>query len=172
MYIGQVMRADTANGIGIRISVFVSGCRNHCKGCFQPETWNFNYGYEYTEDIKRDILKELQNSFYDGITVLGGEPLEPENQKDVLELIREVKKLNKTVWLYTGCVYEQDIVADNGRCRTEYIDELLNNVDVLVDGPFEEDKKNIELKFRGSENQRLIAMRQTRQSGDVVLLRL
>lgn len=173
MHFGQIFTADSANGIGIRVSLFVSGCTNKCKGCFQPETWNFNYGQEYTKETEDFIIKELSKAYYTGLTILGGEPFEPSNQKELINLIRRVKEEcpGKTIWMYTGFTYDKDLVA--GGCRyTEVTDEILDSIDILVDGRFEEELKNITLNFRGSSNQRIIDMIATRAAGTVVLSEL
>ena len=173
MHFGQIFTADSANGIGIRVSLFVSGCTNKCKGCFQPETWNFNYGQEYTKETEDFIIKELSKAYYTGLTILGGEPFEPSNQKELINLIRRVKEEcpGKTIWMYTGFTYDRDLVT--GGCRyTEVTDEILDSIDILVDGRFEEELKNITLNFRGSSNQRIIDMKVTRATGTVVLSEL
>ncbi len=157
MYYGAVKKYDIADGPGVRVSLFVSGCRHHCKGCFQPETWSFTYGSLYTKEVELEILKALAPPYIAGLTVLGGEPMEPENQPVVLGLLREVKKLfpEKNIWCYSGYTYDTDL-QPGGVVYTEYTKELLSLMDVLVDGAFVEEKKNIQLRFRGSENQRLI----------------
>ncbi len=170
MHIGQIITADCANGTGIRLSVFVSGCTNRCKGCFQPETWDFNYGHPYDEATETFILSELSKSYYDGLTILGGEPFEMENQKEVLRLIQRVRKElpSKNIWMYTGFIYDRDFIE--GGCRyCEYTDEILDHIDVLVDGPFIEEQKDLSLKFRGSRNQRVIDMKKTRQEKSIIL---
>ncbi|MBR1630119.1 MAG: anaerobic ribonucleoside-triphosphate reductase activating protein [Lachnospiraceae bacterium] len=170
MYIGEVLAADCANGIGMRVSVFVSGCTNRCKGCFQPETWDFHYGVEYTQDMEDKILKELSRGYYDGLTILGGEPFELENQEEVARLVRRVRKEipERTIWMYTGFIYDQDLVPGGSRYGDK-TDEILDNIDVLVDGRFVIEQKSIGLLFRGSTNQRIIDMKQTRASQRVVL---
>lgn len=170
MHIGEILTADSANGIGIRLTLFVSGCTNHCKGCFQPQTWDFNYGKEYTQVEENFIMSELAKPFYDGITLLGGEPFEPENQRELVKLLRRIKKElpDKTIWSFTGFVYDRDLV-EGGRKHCEVTDEMLSMLDILVDGPFIEEKKNICLRFRGSENQRIIDMNETRKQGKVVI---
>ena len=173
MRYGTVKKADIANGLGVRVSLFVSGCRHHCKGCFQPETWDFNYGDEYTDAVKEDILSELDRPYYQGLTVLGGEPMEPENQPYVLELLKEFKKRfpDKDVWIYSGYTFEDDILA--GKLGDKAItDELISYVDVLVDGEFVQAEKDITLKFRGSRNQRLIDVKKSLKEGKTVLLEL
>ena len=169
MYYGQIMRADSANGVGMRVSLFVSGCTNHCKGCFQPQTWDFQYGEPYTQATEDEILKELARPFYSGITILGGEPFEPENQRVLVGLIRRIRKElpERTIWMFSGNVYED--MLPGGKRYTEVTDEILDNIDILVDGPFEEERKNINLNFRGSANQRIIDMKATRREKKVVL---
>lgn len=170
MHVGQIITADSANGTGIRVSVFVSGCTNHCKGCFQPETWDFHYGKPYDSAMEQFIMDELAKEYYQGLTILGGEPFEPENQVVVAGLVRRVKRElpRRDIWIYTGFLYDRDLQPSG--CRyTEVTDEILDNTDILVDGKFVEEQKNIRLKFRGSENQRIIDVRATRQSGKTVL---
>ena len=174
MHVGEVMTADVANGEGLRVSVFVSGCRNHCKGCFQPQTWDFNYGREYTPEIEQFIIDELSKSYYDGITILGGDPMEPENQEPVLRLLRRIKKElpDKNVWAYTGYVYDRDLVPGGKRFVDGVTRELLESIDILIDGRFVEELKNLMLNFRGSGNQRIIKMKETLETGKVVLSEL
>ena len=174
MHVGEVMTADVANGEGMRVSVFVSGCRNHCKGCFQPQTWDFNYGREYTPEIEQFIIDELSKSYYDGITILGGDPMEPENQEPVLRLLRRIKKElpDKNVWVYTGYVYDRDLVPGGKRFVVGVTRELLESIDILIDGRFVEELKNLMLNFRGSGNQRIIKMKETLETGKVVLSEL
>ena len=170
MHYGQIIIADSANGLGMRVSLFVSGCLNHCPGCFQPETWNFEYGQVFTSETERQLMEELSHSYYDGLTVLGGEPFELQNQPEVARLIQRVhtELPDKNIWMYTGYTYEKDLVP--GGCRyTEVTDSILDHIDILVDGRFVEAKKNIRLNFRGSENQRIIDMKETRKTGTVVL---
>ena len=174
MHVGEVMTADVANGEGMRVSVFVSGCRNHCKGCFQPQTWDFNYGREYTPEIEQFIIDELSKSYYDGIIILGGDPMEPENQEPVLRLLRRIKKElpDKNVWVYTGYVYDRDLVPGGKRFVDGVTRELLESIDILIDGRFVEELKNLMLNFRGSGNQRIIKMKETLETGKVVLSEL
>ena len=174
MHVGEVMTADVANGEGMRVSVFVSGCRNHCKGCFQPQTWDFNYGREYTPEIEQFIIDELSKSYYDGITILGGDPMEPDNQEPVLRLLRRIKKElpDKNVWAYTGYVYDRDLVPGGKRFVDGVTRELLESIDILIDGRFVEELKNLMLNFRGSGNQRIIKMKETLETGKVVLSEL
>ncbi len=170
MHYGEIITADPANGPGIRLSLFVSGCTNHCRGCFQPETWDFNYGPEYTEETEERVLSELKKDYYQGLTILGGEPMEPENQPDVAHLIMRMREdmPDKDIWVFTGFTFESDLLPGQ-RKYTEYTDSILDNIDVLVDGKFILEKKNLMLRFRGSENQRIIDMKKSRRSGKVVL---
>lgn len=170
MHYGEIITADTANGPGLRVSLFVSGCTNCCKGCFQPQTWDFCYGLEYTKETEEFIISELGKSYYHGLTILGGEPFELSNQPEVAALIRRVRKElpERNIWMYTGFTYEEDLVP-NGKRYTEFTDDILDNIDVLVDGKFVEELKNLMLNFRGSSNQRIIDMRSTRKTGEVVL---
>ena len=169
MNVCDILTADHANGPGMRISVFVSGCRNHCAGCFNPETWDFSYGKEYTPFMTRAIINELKKPEYQGLTILGGEPFEPENQQGLIDLIRSVKQElpGKDIWMYTGYSYED--LLPGGIRHYDVTDEIMNAIDVLVDGRFLLGEKNITLRFRGSRNQRLIDMKRTRQEGQVVL---
>ena len=147
-----IHEVDIANGKGVRVSLFVSGCRNHCKGCFQPETWNFDYGQPFTDETKERLLNLLANEYIEGITILGGDPMEPENAPVVLDFLRTVRAefdTTKNIWLYTGYIFENLIKNDINR-------ELLELCDVVIDGPFIEEKKNLMLPFRGSENQRIL----------------
>ena len=169
MHYGQIITADCANGTGIRLSVFVSGCTNRCKGCFQPETWDFEYGNEFTENTACDIFSAVSNPSVRGLTILGGEPMEPENQKELLPFLRLFKAEfpEKTVWLYTGNTYEE-LIGDH-RTHTEETDEILSLVDILVDGRFVEEEKSLGLRFRGSKNQRIIDIKKTRQNKQIVI---
>lgn len=161
---------DIANGLGCRTVLFVSGCRNACKGCFQPQTWAFNYGEPFDEKIQKEILDSLAPAYVSGLTLLGGEPFEEENQKALLPFVKKVKEQypNKNIWAFTGYIYDRDLI-DGGRKHTADTDELLSLIDVLVDGPFVEEKKDIRLKFRGSSNQRVLDLQKTRKSGTITL---
>ncbi len=161
---------DVANGSGCRTVLFVSGCRNHCKDCFQPHTWDFCYGEEFDEEIQKQILDSLKPTYIKGLTLLGGEPFEPENQTALLPFVTKVRELypNKDIWAFTGYVYDADLI-EGGKKHCEATDVLLSMIDVLVDGPFIAEQKNLMLKFRGSENQRIIDMQKTRESGEIVL---
>ena len=170
MHYGEIKDCDIANGIGVRISLFVSGCRNHCPHCFQPETWNFTYGDPFTPEVEERILSMLSPAYIQGLTVLGGEPMEAENQRDLLPFLRRVRQTYpaKTIWIYSGFTYEE-LHDSTCRARREVTDEILSLIDVLVDGRYVEEKRNISLRFRGSENQRLIDVPKTVAAGSVVL---
>lgn len=169
MYYGNIKRYDIADGEGVRVTLFVSGCTNACEGCFQPETWDFCYGQPYTKETEDEIIGYLRDENIQGLTLLGGEPFELENQPVLVELLRRVRKElpEKDIWSYTGFVYEKDLQPGQRRYG-EYTDEMLSYLDVLVDGPFVLAKKNISLVFRGSSNQRVIDMKKTLREGHVV----
>lgn len=170
MHYGALKNCDIANGIGVRISLFVSGCTNHCEHCFQPETWDFEYGQPFTGQTELDILQMLEPAYIDGITVLGGEPFEPQNQRVLLPFLQRVKKQfpQKTIWAYSGFTYEE-LTTPGSHPHCEATAQILDLLDVLVDGRFVEELKDISLLFRGSSNQRLIDMNATRAEGEIVL---
>ncbi len=170
MNYAEIKYCDIANGLGCRTVLFVSGCRNACKGCFQPQTWAFDYGNEFDEKVQKEILDSLAPAYVQGLTLLGGEPFEEENQKDLLPFVRKVKEMypKKNIWAFTGYIYDKDLIP-GGRKYTEDTDELLSLIDILVDGPFKEEEKDITLKFRGSRNQRVIDLQKTRKSGTIAL---
>ncbi len=170
MYYGTIKKFDIANGEGVRVTLFVSGCRNHCKNCFQPQTWDFDYGEPFTEKTQEQILEWLEPSYVNGLTLLGGEPFEPENQRALVPFLRRVRERypQKTIWSFSGFTLEE-LKDENCRGRCEVTDEMLSLLDVLVDGRFVEELKNISLRFRGSSNQRLIDMNETRRQGKIVL---
>ena len=170
MYYGEIKNCDIANGEGVRISLFVSGCTNRCKGCFQPQTWDFCYGQPFTAETEETLLQMLAPDYINGLTLLGGDPFEPENQRALLPFLRRVRETypRKTIWAFTGFTYEQ-LLEDGSHPRCEATDGMLMLLDVLVDGPFVETLHDISLRFRGSSNQRLIDMNATRASGNVVL---
>jgi len=170
MYYGNIKKYDIANGEGVRISLFVSGCTNHCKNCFQPETWDFAYGKPYTKETEAEILDFLKNDFCKGLSLLGGDPFEFSNQEELVKLCKKAKELypNKDIWAWTGFILDQDLL-DGGRRHGPMTDELLSYIDVLVDGPFVEEKKNIQLAFRGSENQRVIDLKKSLAQNEIVL---
>lgn len=166
----NIKNFDIANGYGVRVSLFVSGCTNACKGCFQPETWDFEYGNPFTKKTEDEILKMMDEDFIDGLTLLGGDPFEPANQKALIGFLKRVRKErpNKNIWAFTGFTFEE-LKMDGSYPRTDVTDEMLDLIDVLIDGRFEEDKKDIRLQFRGSSNQRLIDMNLTRERGEIIL---
>lgn len=168
MNYGTIKQNDIANGTGVRVSLFVSGCTHHCKGCFNPETWNFSYGRPYTKETEEELLEALSKSYITGLTLLGGEPMEPDNQRVLIELVKKVKSLypDKDIWCFTGYDYEKDLLHDS-RARCECTDDLLSYIDVLVDGEFVEAQKDISLQFRGSSNQRIIDVKASKNSGEV-----
>ena len=173
MNYANIKNCDIANGEGVRVTLFVSGCTNHCEDCFQPETWDFNFGEPFTKEVEDKIIDMLAPNYIRGLTLLGGEPFEPSNQRVLAPFVERVKKTypDKDVWAFTGFTYE-NLLTDGYPKRTEVTDSLLSMVDVLVDGRYVKALKNLRLKFRGSSNQRLIDMNKTRECGEVVLLDL
>ena len=170
MNYANIKNCDIANGEGVRVTLFVSGCTNHCEGCFQPETWDFNFGEPFTSEIEDKILKMLEPSYIKGLTLLGGEPFEPQNQRVLLPFVKRIREKfpNKDIWAFTG--FTLDILQTKmPHPRCEVTDELLSMIDVLVDGKFILAQKNIRLRFRGSENQRIINLPATLKSGKIVL---
>lgn len=170
MYYGNIKNCDIANGIGVRVTLFVSGCTNHCEQCFQPETWDFEYGKPFTKETEDELIEMLSPSYIAGLTLLGGEPFEPANQRELLPFLRRVRKElpNKTVWAFSGFTYDE-LNSEGSYPRCEVTDEMLSLCDVLVDGRFVAAKKDISLRFRGSSNQRIIDLNTTRQSGKITL---
>lgn len=170
MNYAAIKNCDIANGPGVRVSLFVSGCTHHCKGCFNEVAWDFQYGQLFTQETINEILKMLEPPHISGITLLGGEPFEPENQPAILELLRQIKAKmpKKTIWAFSGYLFEKDILA--GRLGPkEVTEEFISYLDVLVDGPFVLEKKDLMLRFRGSSNQRLIDVPASLRSGKTVL---
>lgn len=170
MNYADIKQYDIANGPGVRISLFVSGCSHHCKGCFNPETWNFNYGTLFTSGTIKTILEYLKPDYIRGLTILGGEPFEQENQLGLLPLVKAVKEQypNKSIWCYSGYLYDQNIIKEMIP-RWPETAELLSYIDVLVDGPFIEEQKKVGLRFKGSENQRIIKVPESLKEGKIVL---
>lgn len=165
MNYGTIKNYDIANGTGVRVSLFVSGCRHHCKGCFNSETWDFNYGNPYTKEVEAQILEALKPAYIQGFSLLGGEPFEPENQKELAGLLQKIKESypEKNVWCYTGYLYDVDLIP-GGKVYTEYTDKMLVCIDTLVDGEFIEAEKDLTLEFRGSRNQRILHLDEIRQN--------
>lgn len=169
MNYATIKNCDIANGPGVRVSLFVSGCTHRCPGCFNEEAWDFGYGQPFTQETIGSILDMLRPAYIRGLTLLGGEPFEPQNRSGILELLRQVKRElpEKTVWAFSGYLFEKDILSG----RLGDTGEYLSYLDVLVDGPFIEAKKNLSLRFRGSENQRLIDVPASLAAGETVLWR-
>ena len=169
MYYAAIKKSDIANGEGVRTTLFVSGCRNRCEGCFQPETWAFDYGEPFTETVAEEIFLTFKNPVIKGLTILGGEPMEPENQEVLLPFLREFKQRfpDRDVWLYTGNLYEE-LFGEHEK-HLPITEELLSYVDILVDGRFIKEEHRLGLRFRGSLNQRIIDMNKTRERGEIVI---
>ena len=169
MKYAAIKKCDVANGPGVRVSVFVSGCNHHCKGCFNQKAWDFNYGNDFSDETIDGIIEDLDKEYITGLTLLGGEPLERENQKGLVKLVKKVKEKlpEKTIWCYTGFNYENDVMGNmyNNWPETK---EIIDNIDVLVDGKFELEKRNLNWRFRGSENQRLIDVKKSRLENKII----
>lgn len=163
MNIGTIKQVDIANGIGVRVSVFVSGCTHHCKNCFNPETWDFKYGQLYTPETEKSIIEYLRPSYIRGLTLLGGEPFEPENQRVLVNLLHHVRTElpEKDIWSYSGYTFEQLIGLTECHARCEVTDKMLSMLDVLVDGEYIDELRDITLRFRGSKNQRIIDVKKS-----------
>ena len=172
MNYAEIKYCDIANGEGVRVSLFVSGCTHRCKNCFNKIAWDFNYGNEFTESVENDILNACDTEYISGITLLGGEPFEPENQPTLLEFLKKFKDRypDKNVWCYSGYTYEELTGSKESRCFTDITADMLNLIDVLVDGKYVEELHNLMLRFRGSSNQRLIDLNKTREMGEIVTL--
>ena len=170
MNYAEIKNCDIANGPGVRVSLFVSGCTHHCPGCFNQVAWDFDYGQPFTQQTIDEILKLLAPGYIKGLTLLGGEPFEPENQPAVVELLRQIKSKypEKTIWAFSGYLFDRDILPGH-LGNPEITREYLSYLDVLVDGPFVEAKKNLSLRFRGSENQRIIDVPASLAAGEIVL---
>lgn len=171
MHYSTIKDCDIANGIGVRITLFVSGCTNHCKNCFQPQTWDFDFGEPFTEETEEKLLEMLKPDYINGLTLLGGEPMEPQNQRALVPFLKRVREVypKKNIWCFTGFTYEV-LKTDGSHPRCEVTDEMLSLIDVLVDGRYVDELKDLTLQFRGSSNQRLIDMVKTRENGEVTLL--
>ncbi len=167
MNYAKINKNDIANGIGVRVTLFVSGCTHFCKGCFNSEAWDFNYGEPFGKDTVNELLEALAPSWIDGLTLLGGEPMEPQNQRALLPFLEKLKEKypKKTVWCFSGYTLEE--LLGESRARCEATDKMLSLIDVLVDGEFVEELKDISLRFKGSSNQRLIDLRPTLATGEI-----
>ncbi len=170
MNIAEIKPTDIANGEGVRVSLFVSGCTRHCKNCFNSVAWDFGYGRPFTEEEERNLMEALSPDYIAGLSLLGGDPFEPANQRGLLPFVRRVRQRfpKKTIWCYTGYTFDGRTLQEE-HARTEATEELISLLDVLVDGPFIEELKDIRLKFRGSSNQRVIDVKSTLSSGNIVL---
>ena len=170
MYYGEIKNCDVADGPGVRVTLFVSGCTNRCEGCFQPQTWDFTYGRPYTQETEEELLRLLSPGYIRGLTLLGGEPFEPENQRALVPLLRRVRRElpGKDIWAFSGYTLET-LLSPDSRAHCEATAEMLSLLDVLVDGPFVQAKRNLMLRFRGSENQRLLDVPASLAAGRAVL---
>lgn len=171
MNYAAIKKNDIANGPGVRVSLFVSGCRHHCKKCFNQEAWDFNYGKRFTGKELTEILSELHSDYVKGFSILGGEPFEPENQETLLHVVKSIKEAypDKSIWCWTGYLMDVDL-RQGGTKYTEYTDKLFQYIDVLVDGAFVDELKNIRLKFRGSSNQRIIDVKNSLTRKEIMLV--
>ncbi len=170
MNVANIKKVDIADGIGVRVSLFVSGCTHHCKNCFNPETWDFGYGTPYTAETEQEIIDALKPSYIRGLTLLGGEPFEPVNQRVLVGLLRRVRAElpEKDIWSYSGYTFEE--LTGYSRARCEVTDEMLSMLDILVDGEYVDALRNIRLRFRGSENQRILDVPKSLKEGRAVVL--
>lgn len=161
---------DVANGPGVRVSLFVSGCTHHCKGCFNSETWDFAYGKEFTKETEDEIIEALKPNYIKGFSLLGGEPFEPENQRALYPFLKRVKETypDKKIWCYSGYLFDTELLGES-RARCEVTDRMLSLIDVLVDGEFKEELKKLSLRFKGSENQRIIDVKKSLKKREAVL---
>lgn len=170
MNYATIKKHDVANGLGVRVSLFVSGCTHHCKGCFNPETWDFNYGNEFTPEVQSEVIKALAPDYISGLSLLGGEPFEPSNQAALVPFLRKVKELypTKDIWCYSGYNFESDMLT--GKLGDASVtDEMLSYIDILVDGEFVESLKDLSLRFKGSSNQRIIDVHASLATDNLVL---
>ena len=171
MHYADIKKVDIANGEGVRVSLFVSGCRHHCKGCFNEMAWNFKYGKKFTENTVNEIMNDLDHDYVEGLSLLGGEPLEPENQEVLARLVTKVKEKypNKNIWCYTGFDFEDDIIPEYQ--TSNMTKQLISNIDVIVDGKFDESKMDKTLRFRGSSNQRIIDVKETLKNHEIKMVK-
>lgn len=171
MYYADIKQYDVANGPGVRVSLFASGCTHHCKNCFNQVTWDFHYGQEFTPEVMEKVLEYLQPDYVKGLTLLGGEPMEHSNQQGLLPMLRKIREVypQKDIWCFTGYDFDKDV---KGRMLLEWpeTEEFLSYIDVLVDGPFIEELKSVALRFKGSSNQRTIDVKKSLETGKTVLV--
>ena len=169
MNYGEIKTCDIANGEGVRVSLFVSGCTHHCKNCFNDVAWDFGYGKPFTEETEEMLLKALEPDFVDGLSLLGGEPFEPENQRALLPFLKKVRERfpKKNIWCYTGYLFDKDVL-DKMCKESEVTKEIVSYLDIVVDGEFMIDRKNLKINFRGSDNQRIIDVKKTLDAGEIV----
>ncbi len=170
MNYGAIKKTDIANGAGVRVSLFVSGCRHRCENCFNEVAWDFEYGDAFNDKVFEEVIEAMRPKYISGLSILGGEPFEPENQRALLPLVKKVKENlpGKDIWVYSGFEYDTELIGES-RARCEVTDELLSMIDILVDGRYVESEKDITLKFRGSRNQRIIDVPASLVNGNVVL---
>ncbi len=170
MNYATIKKYDVANGPGVRVSLFVSGCSHHCKGCFNQEAWDYNYGNAFTEQTEEEVMEALKPDYIKGLSLLGGEPLDLKNQEGLLPVVKKAKELypDKPIWCYTGYLFDKQVVGEMAK-NNQTTNELLKYIDYVVDGQFVEALKNPSLKFRGSANQRIIDVQKSLQSNEVVL---
>lgn len=170
MNYADIKYCDVANGPGVRVSLFVSGCTHHCKGCFNEVAWDFKYGTPFTEETINQVIEYLKPTYIKGLSLLGGEPFEYSNQLGLLPLLRKFKECypEKDIWCYSGYLFDEQICGEMCEKWNETV-EMIRYIDVLVDGKFELEKKNVNLRFRGSSNQRIINVRESLQTGSVIL---
>lgn len=171
MNYAEIKKTDIANGPGVRVSLFVSGCRHRCPGCFNDIAWDFDYGKLFDDNVQDELLEALAPKYIAGLTILGGEPFEPENQIELLPFIRRVRERfpNKNIWIFTGFVFDTELLGES-RARCSATDEILSMVDVIVDGRFVESEKDITLRFKGSSNQRIIDVKKSIETGNVAVI--
>lgn len=172
MNYAEIKYCDIANGLGVRVSLFVSGCTHKCKNCFNKVAWDFNYGKPFTDEVQKEIFKNCEPDYIAGITVLGGEPFEPENQPEILQFLEKFKEKfpQKDIWCFSGYTYEQLTGQESSRCFTDNTQKMLDMIDVLVDGEYVDELRSLMLKFKGSSNQRVIDLNKTRETGQITLL--
>lgn len=172
MKYAKIKKCDVANGPGVRVSLFVSGCNHHCKNCFNREAWDFNYGNDFTENEQNEIIEDLKPEYITGLSLLGGEPFERANQEGLAPLVKKVKQTypDKKIWCYTGFTFDKQILGEMiEKENRESTKEMINNIDYIVDGRFVEELKDPKLRFRGSSNQRIIDVKKSLEQNQIVI---